>query len=87
MAKPLIGPDPIMNRITAAIMVVMFASKIVASARLKPASMAFNVDRPCRDSDICEQRKRMRRQSEWLGTGRVDVPLANSCGLFLRKRR
>ena len=41
--KPLIGPDPIKNKITAAIKVVMFASKIAVLDFIYPASNAIRL--------------------------------------------
>jgi hypothetical protein len=45
-ANPRTGPVPMKNRTTAAMRVVMLESSIVASERLKPASMALIAERP-----------------------------------------
>ena len=45
-AKPRIGPDPSVNRASAAISVVRWESMIVANALLKPVSIALIVERP-----------------------------------------
>ena len=47
-AKPRTGPLPTKNKMHAAISVEIFESRIVASARLKPFSMALTGDRPLR---------------------------------------
>ena len=49
-AKPRTGPVPIKNNPAAAMNVVMFESRMVASARVNPASMALIAERPVRTS-------------------------------------
>ena len=49
-AKPRTGPVPMKNRTAAAINVVMLESRIVASARVNPASIAAIAVRPPRTS-------------------------------------
>src|SRR5262249_21784734 len=49
-AKPRTGPLPKKNSTAAAMKVVMFESRMVASARVKPASMAVMGVRPVRTS-------------------------------------
>ena len=48
MAKPRTGPVPMKNSTAAAMKVVMLESRMVASARLNPASMAAIGERPAR---------------------------------------
>ncbi len=45
-AKPRTGPVPIKNSTAAAMKVVMLESRMVASARVKPASIALIAERP-----------------------------------------
>src|SRR5262249_4561270 len=49
-AKPRTGPVPMKSRTAAAMNVVMVESRMVASARLKPASIAAMAERPWRTS-------------------------------------
>jgi len=49
-AKPRTLPVPMKNRTAAAMKVVMLESRMVASARLNPASMALIGERPERNS-------------------------------------
>ena len=55
-AKPLTGPVPIANRITAAISVVMLASRMVVNAREKPAWIADCGGRPFFSSYLMRSR-------------------------------
>ncbi len=49
-AKPRTGPVPMKNSTAAAMKVVMLESRIVASARVNPASIAVMALRPLRTS-------------------------------------
>ena len=49
-AKPRTGPVPMKNSTAAAMKVVMLESRMVASARVKPASIALIGERPARTS-------------------------------------